>query len=97
MANPYQLITLPNLRIIDYVVGHCGSAHDSTVFRDSRTYQDHGSLFSADEWMWADSAYGLEDWCITPFKRPLSDLQENKTFNYHLSRVGVSLTITMII
>ncbi|KIJ27663.1 hypothetical protein M422DRAFT_147014, partial [Sphaerobolus stellatus SS14] len=29
-----QLITLPNLRIIDYVVGHCGSIHDSTAFQD---------------------------------------------------------------
>src|SRR6202522_840850 len=31
-----QLVTLPNLRIIDYVIGHCGSVHDSTVFHDSR-------------------------------------------------------------
>ena len=37
--------------------------------------------------MWADSAYALDRWCITPYKRPLAALPENKTFNYHLSRV----------
>ena len=82
-----QLVTLPNLRIIDYVIGHCGSAHDSTVFQDSRTYRNSGILFNEDEWMWADSAYALDRWCITPYKRPLAALPENKTFNYHLSRV----------
>ena len=39
--------------------------------------------------MWADSAYALDSWCITPYKRPLAALPENKTFNYHLSRVRV--------
>ena len=82
-----QLVTLPNLRIIDYVIGHCGSAHDSTVFQDSRTYRNSGVLFNENEWMWADSAYALDRWCITPYKRPLAALPENKTFNYHLSRV----------
>ncbi|KIO18017.1 hypothetical protein M407DRAFT_84406 [Tulasnella calospora MUT 4182] len=32
-----QLIGLPNLRIIDYEIGHCGSAHDSTCFKDTKT------------------------------------------------------------
>ena len=44
-----QLITLPNLRIIDYVVGHCGSAHDSTVFKDSRCAKETNQLFSSSE------------------------------------------------
>jgi len=26
-----QLIILPNLRVSDYVVGHCGSVHESTA------------------------------------------------------------------
>jgi hypothetical protein len=64
-----QLITLPNLRIVDYVIGHCGSAHDSTVFQESRTSIDHDELFADGEWMWADSAYASEDWCITPYKK----------------------------
>ncbi|KAF7372339.1 DDE Tnp4 domain-containing protein [Mycena venus] len=85
-----QLITLPNLRIIDYVIGHCGSAHDSTAFADARTYKEHDTLFKRDrEWLWADSAYGLDWWCVTPYKRPASLQANNKTFNYHFSRVRV--------
>ena len=30
-----QLITLPNHRIIDYVIEHYGSAHNSIVFKNS--------------------------------------------------------------
>ena len=71
------------------MIGHCGSAHDSTVFHDSRTYRNSGNLFNENEWMWADSAYALDSWCITPYKKPLAALPENKTFNYHLSRVRV--------
>ena len=85
-----QLVTLPNLRIINYVIGHCGSAHDSTVFHDSRTYCNSSILFNENEWMWVDSAYALDSWCIAPYKRPHTALPENKTFNYHLSWVRSS-------
>jgi hypothetical protein len=84
-----QLITLPNLRIIDYVVGHTGSKHDSSAFKDSRTAQDHDELFPQGEWIWADSAYSLESWTTAPYKKPLSEKANNKTFNYFVSRVRV--------
>ena len=77
-----QLVTLPNICIIDYVIGHCGSAYDLTVFHDSRTYHNSGHLFNENEWM-----YTLDNWCITPYKRPHAALPENKTFNNHLSQV----------
>ncbi|EKM49371.1 uncharacterized protein PHACADRAFT_67659, partial [Phanerochaete carnosa HHB-10118-sp] len=64
-----QLITLPNLRIVDYVIGHCRSVHDSTAFMDSRTHKEHHQLFRKGEWIWADSAYSIEAWCVTPFKK----------------------------
>ncbi len=83
----YQLITLPNLRIIDYVVGHCGSVHDATAFRESRTYGNYRQLFKNGEWIWAYSAYASDTWCVTPYKKPLSNLPDNSRFNYHLSRV----------
>ena len=44
-------------------------------------------LFTGDEWLWADSAYALDSWCVTPFKKPLSTIPDNAKFNYHLSRV----------
>ena len=74
-----QLVTLPNLCIIDYVIGHCGSAHDSTVFHNSRTYHNSHILFNENEWMWTDSAYALNTWCITPYKRPHAALPKKKT------------------
>src|SRR5260221_3886172 len=76
-----QLITLPNLRIIDYVLGPPGSVHDSTAFKES------GQLFCDGEWLWADSAYTLLLWCMVPYKRPQSLVPYNCQFNYHLSTV----------
>jgi hypothetical protein len=40
-----QLIILPNLWIINYVIGHIGSRHDSYAFYNSRWYQNHRLLF----------------------------------------------------
>ncbi|KIO18018.1 hypothetical protein M407DRAFT_84415, partial [Tulasnella calospora MUT 4182] len=45
--------------------------------------------FRKGEWIWADSAYTSEPWTITPYKKPLADLPENKTFNYWVSWVHV--------
>ncbi|KAF9508691.1 hypothetical protein BS47DRAFT_1277224, partial [Hydnum rufescens UP504] len=64
-----QLISLPNLRIIDYVIGHTGSAHDSTCFQDSHISKEHESLFSPGEWIWADSAYPVTTWCVPPYQK----------------------------
>ncbi|KAG6819196.1 hypothetical protein H0H93_014448, partial [Arthromyces matolae] len=55
-----NLITLPNLRIIDYVIGHCGSCHDSTAFAAFHTFCDHQQLLGPGEWIWADSAYPVK-------------------------------------
>src|SRR5258705_1586578 len=87
LIHPLQLVTLPNLRIIDYILGLPGSVHDSTAFQQSRAFQESDELFYNGEWLWSDSAYGLALWCIVPYKKPLSLLPENKQFNYHLSSV----------
>ncbi|KAF8816375.1 hypothetical protein BYT27DRAFT_7077648 [Phlegmacium glaucopus] len=50
-------------------------------------YVSSRDLFEPGEWIWADSAYALDSWCVTPYKKPLSTWPENKKFNYHLSRV----------
>ncbi|KIJ42884.1 hypothetical protein M422DRAFT_253990 [Sphaerobolus stellatus SS14] len=47
-----QLISTPNLHIIDY---------------------EHGTLFRAEEWVWADMAYPLQTWCQAPYKKPEKD------------------------
>lgn len=80
-----------NLLFVDYVVGHTGSIHDSTAFRNTRLYTEHKTIFQKDEWVWADSAYPATTWCVVPFKRPTrGQLSRNqKTFNYNLSRIRI--------
>ncbi|KAG2069352.1 hypothetical protein BDR04DRAFT_1128883 [Suillus decipiens] len=66
-----QVIIFPhNLRIIDYVIGVPGSLHDSNAFRRTKVARSPNDFFGAGEWLWADSAYATQMWCITPFKRP---------------------------
>ncbi|PBK91240.1 hypothetical protein ARMGADRAFT_1046786 [Armillaria gallica] len=77
-----NLITLPNLQIIDYVIGHCSSAHDSTTFNNSHNLINHQQLLGPGEWICADSAYPIEAWCITPYKKPTGNISDNKTFNF---------------
>ncbi|KAG2048435.1 hypothetical protein BDR06DRAFT_984800 [Suillus hirtellus] len=49
------VILLHNLCIVDYVIGIPGSLHNSNIFGQTR-------------WLWADSAYASQVWCVTPFK-----------------------------
>src|SRR6266436_3256873 len=87
LMHPLQLVTLPNLCIIDYVLGPPGSVHDSTAFKESCVWKESDQLFCDGEWLWADSAYGLTLWCVVPYKKPQSLLPANHQFNYHLSMV----------
>lgn len=79
-----------NLLIADYSLGHPGSTHDAYAFKSTRVYQEHDTLLPDDHWIWADSAYPLEKWCIPPFKKPRNGrlTRDQKTFNIHLSRVS---------
>jgi len=78
-----------NLLIVDYSLGHPGSVHDASAFQSTHLYEEHADLLPDGHWIWADSAYPLEQWCIPPFKKPRNgQLTKNqKTFNYHLSKV----------
>ncbi|KAF9502760.1 hypothetical protein BS47DRAFT_1284980, partial [Hydnum rufescens UP504] len=57
--------------------------------------KDPAHWFAHGEFMWADSGYALQPWCVVPFKKPLNQRPENKTFNYYLSRVRVKSEHTM--
>lgn len=82
---------LHNLRVIDYSLGHTGSAHDSYVFQSTRVSSNYGAFLSPGEWIWADSAYPVRRWCVPPFKKPRDGelSREQKHFNYFLSVVRV--------
>lgn len=90
-----QIINLPKGLIIDYVVGHVGSVHDSSAFEGSRVYREHDTLLGQSEWIWADSAYPSRRWCVAPYKKPAANIAENKTFNRWVSRVRVRSEHTM--
>ncbi|KIK77969.1 hypothetical protein PAXRUDRAFT_775273, partial [Paxillus rubicundulus Ve08.2h10] len=82
-----QLVTMPhNLSIVDYGLGLPGSVHDAYAFQLSQTAKDHEELLGERHWIWADSAYPLETWCIVPFKKPKNGrlTWDQKTFNYFL-------------
>ena len=52
-----KIISLPNLRIIDYGYGFTGSTHDSTAWEKTRIYVEHDAIFQEGEFIWGDSAY----------------------------------------
>ncbi|EGN90974.1 hypothetical protein SERLA73DRAFT_81637, partial [Serpula lacrymans var. lacrymans S7.3] len=63
------IVILPhNLRIVDYGLGHTGSVHDSYAFESTQIFRDHTAFLDEGEWLWADSAYPLQKWCVAPFK-----------------------------
>ncbi|KAF7368106.1 DDE Tnp4 domain-containing protein [Mycena sanguinolenta] len=84
-----QVVSLPNLRIIDFGYGYTGSAHDSTAWQSTRMAQEHRTLLEHGEFIWADSAYTLEKWMISPYKKPYSLETGNEEFNNHVSMVRI--------
>ncbi|KIK20258.1 hypothetical protein PISMIDRAFT_106137 [Pisolithus microcarpus 441] len=67
----FKLVVMPhNLQIVDYGLGHPGSVHDAYAFQATKVACESNTAIPEGHWMWADSAYPLEPWCISPFKRP---------------------------
>ncbi|EIN04729.1 hypothetical protein PUNSTDRAFT_24189, partial [Punctularia strigosozonata HHB-11173 SS5] len=64
-----QVISLPNLQIIDFGYGFTGSTHDSTAWKETRVYREHEMILEGQEWIWADSAYPVKHWVIAPYKK----------------------------
>jgi hypothetical protein len=58
-----QIVSLPNLRIVDFGYGHTGSAHDSTAWDETHLAREHATILEGDEFVWADSAYPVELFC----------------------------------
>ncbi|KAG2074561.1 hypothetical protein BDR04DRAFT_1173058 [Suillus decipiens] len=79
-----QTVILPhNLLIVDYALGHP---------------RNHADLLPDGHWVWADSAYPLEPWCIAPFKKPHNGwlTKNQKIFNY-LSKICVHVEHTFAV
>ena len=56
----FQIVSLPNLRIVDFGYGHTGSAHDATAWDETHLAREHATILEGDEFVWADSAYPVE-------------------------------------
>ncbi|KIJ64804.1 hypothetical protein HYDPIDRAFT_55386, partial [Hydnomerulius pinastri MD-312] len=66
-----QLVIMPhNLMIVDYGLGNPGSVHDAYAFQGTRIAKYHATLIPEGHWVWADTAYPTETWCVVPFKKP---------------------------
>jgi hypothetical protein len=52
-----KIVSLPNLRIIDFEYGYTGSTHNATTWGGTKLAQEHKQILSKGEWVWADSAY----------------------------------------
>ncbi|KAF8549256.1 hypothetical protein OG21DRAFT_1556475 [Imleria badia] len=84
-----QIVSTPDLRIVDYSVGLPGSQHDATAFAETCIYKEREVLLGEDEWIWADTAYPLHGWCQAPYKVPEKDSEENTTYNYHVFKLRI--------
>ncbi|RDX44581.1 hypothetical protein OH76DRAFT_1359516 [Lentinus brumalis] len=67
-----QVVSLPNLRIIEVSYGHTGSTHDSSAWQKTNFAQCHDDLLEDGEFIWADSAYPVRNISSTRVYRPLS-------------------------
>ncbi|KAA1480073.1 hypothetical protein DENSPDRAFT_789902, partial [Dentipellis sp. KUC8613] len=52
-----QIVSLPNLRIIDFSYGDTGAIHDSMAFQETRLYREREDILDDGEFIWGDSAY----------------------------------------
>ncbi|KAF8220343.1 hypothetical protein L208DRAFT_1127843, partial [Tricholoma matsutake] len=51
--------------------------------------KEHHILMEPGEWVWADSAYPVDTWIVSPYKKPERDIPEDEEFNKHVSRVRI--------
>ncbi|KIK99441.1 hypothetical protein PAXRUDRAFT_132042, partial [Paxillus rubicundulus Ve08.2h10] len=67
----HKLVIMPhNLMIANYALGQPRSVHDAYAFQNMHIAKNHETLILWGHWMWADTAYPTEKWCVVPFKKP---------------------------
>jgi len=100
VADALQLVVMPhNLLVVDYGLGHPGSVHDAYAFQGTQLAQRPVQLIPKDHWIWADSAYPTQTWCVVLFKatRTLPLSREQKTYNQYLSKVRMFPCVPMYV
>ncbi|KAF8227500.1 hypothetical protein L208DRAFT_1013916, partial [Tricholoma matsutake] len=51
--------------------------------------KEHNEIFLNGEWIWADLAYPINTWIVTPYKKPEHDIPENEIFNNRVSMLCI--------
>ncbi|SPO27686.1 uncharacterized protein UTRI_10164 [Ustilago trichophora] len=86
------LVFLPHsLRIVESVVGHPGSSHDSRVWASGqgivakpRLHLDEG------EFVWVDSGFGYSSYSVSPYGNTFANQSRDiRFFNFSMSRIRV--------
>ncbi|KAF7321839.1 DDE Tnp4 domain-containing protein [Mycena kentingensis (nom. inval.)] len=85
--------TPSNLRIVDYSIGHTGSAHDQLAFEGTAAYRYPDWLFKGLEFGWFDSAYTLTGRSIPIIKEPDAQQPDNMAFNKSCSHLRLRVMI----
>ncbi|XP_053399128.1 putative nuclease HARBI1 [Mercenaria mercenaria] len=82
-----QLTVDHDLVITSAYTGWPGCTHDARVLRNSQLYQraENGEQFSNGEHLFADNAYPLRNWLISPFKNFGNLDARQRRFNMKLS------------
>lgn len=57
-------------RILYFGCSHPGSVHNARAWRNVEIYQHPEMFFKEGQYLLADSAYELNEYCVTPFKKP---------------------------
>jgi hypothetical protein len=98
-----QIVSLPNLRIVDFSYGHTGSTHDSTAWEETQVLvnMNNTSTTASGCGLILLTQYAsllstpspfmtilqISEWVVAPYKKPECDMPDNEVFNNHVSRV----------
>ena len=64
--------------------------HDAYAFQGTDIAKDPEGMILEGHWMWANSAYPTQPWCVVLFKATWTEplLQPQKVYNWYLSKVS---------
>lgn len=92
-----QIICNADLRIINCVVRHPGSVHDSRMLRESSVWRDFEHQPPLLEGViLGDSAYPLRQWLMTPFLNPQTRQERNYNAAFVTTRCSVERCIGVL-
>ena len=65
------------------------------VHNNTHIFKEHDHILAPNKWVWANTAYLIEMWCVAPFQKPVGGKlsADQRTYNYHVSRVSHTLFI----